>query len=455
MTETIIAIATPIAESAIGVVRLSGKNAISIVNQICVNRDLTAVSSHQAVLSRLEHPKTGEWLDESLIIPFRAPKSFTGEDVVEISCHGNPSILREVVRACLELGARAAEPGEFTERAYLNGKMDLTQAEAVNDLIRAHTRLARASAGNQLEGRLMRALSPLHEKMLDMLSRLEVAIDHSDLDLEFSSRDEIQQGIAELIKGLEALLKTSRSGKILHHGLRVTLIGTPNTGKSSLMNLLLKEDRVIVSDIAGTTRDLIEDELNICNIPVRLADTAGIRDSSDQLEQLGVERSRKAVEQSDLLLFLVDMSRGFEAEDRELYSRICDYPHIVILNKIDLKSDVQISNNSFKEAFGVLRLSAQTGEGLQELEKKIEDFYWSFGQDPHTDVLLTNVRQEDLVRQALNFLKKAETAILQELSEEFVAADVRHARQALEEITGKTDNEAILDRIFSAFCIGK
>ncbi len=455
MTYTIIAIATPIAESAIGVVRLSGKDAFSIVNQLCGNRDIMNIDSHHATLLQLRHPSSGEWLDEALGLFFRGPKSFTGEDVVELSCHGNPLILRDVVRVCLELGAQAAQPGEFTQRAYLNGKLDLTQAEAVNDLIRAHTRLTRASAGNQLEGKLTQGLEPIHNGLLDVLSRLEVAIDHSDLDVEFSTQDQIFQKIETLANALKKLLQTSLAGKILHHGLKIALVGTPNTGKSSLMNLLLREDRVIVSDQAGTTRDLVEDELNIRGIPVRLVDTAGIRDSLDRVEQLGIARSQQAVENADLLLFLLDASRGLQQEDLVLYQQLSKYSHLVVVNKNDIDFDYSVCKEDFEPALDILYLSALKGTGLEELEIAIEKFYWSFGQDPRTDVMLTNVRQEDLVQQAVNFLEKANQAIQQGLSEEFVAADVRRARQAVEEISGKTDDEVILDRIFSSFCIGK
>ncbi len=454
--DTIIALATSPAESAVGLIRLSGKDAVNVVSPCFqAKRALRDYPPRQAVHGRLIQPDSGEVLDDVLVTVFPAPHSYTGEEVVEISGHGNPLLLREIIELLITRGARMASPGEFTQRAYLNDKMDLTRAEAVNDLIRAHTRYARVQALSRLEGGLSRILSGLQDQILDALSLLEVAIDHSDEELDFEHQDRIRERLRNISQGLNGLLSTARAGRILSGGMRVALVGTPNAGKSSLMNALLREDRVIVTDIPGTTRDVVEDELNILGIPVRMQDTAGIRESADIVEQKGVERSRRVLEQADLRLLLIDASRPLSPEDQALMEELPPQGNLFILTKTDLPAVLDTAAIISRTNQSVLRLSSLTGEGIPALEQAIRDFYFSLGHDPEQEVMLANIRQEDLLRQAEGRVAKAIAALDQGMSEEFVAADLRQARTFVEEVTGKSDHEAILDRIFSRFCIGK
>ena len=456
MNDTIIAVATPAGASSIGVVRLSGPDAASVCGKAFRDkRENGRFDDRSLRFGKIVDPDSGEILDDCLLSFFRSPRSYTGEDVVEISCHGNPLILREVCGLLVRLGARYARPGEFTERAFLNGKMDLTQAEAVNDLIRAHTPLSRRSALTQLDGGLSSALRVIHEKTLDLLAKLEAAIDHGDLDEEFIAKDETVKRIGEIGGLVGSLLKTADTGKMTRDGIALAIIGAPNTGKSSLMNLLLKEDRVIVSDIPGTTRDVVEDEISVNGIPVRLMDTAGVRETDDAIERKGIEKTAAAIDRADLRVFIFDSSREIGKEDRTLFGRVRDKRNIIVLNKSDL-GRVTGAGDIEKE-FGVrpLEISAEKGTGVSELEAAISDFYYSFGYDPAKDALVTNLRQENLLRGARENLGRALEAAEQGLSEEFIASGIRKARLCIEEIGGKTTDDAVLDRIFSEFCIGK
>ena len=353
------------------------------------------------------------------------------------------------------LGARIAAPGEFTERAYLNGRMDLTRAEAVNDLIRAHTRYAKGAAVSQLEGKLAAKAAEIHRAVLDLLAELEAAIDHSDLEEEFVSGDKIRASIGSIRKQIHSLISTSASGRMAREGIRAAIVGTPNSGKSSLMNYLLQKDRVIVSDIPGTTRDTVEEELSIRGVSVRLIDTAGVRKTADRLENLGIERSRKAIDEADIRIVVFDASRPLIIEDRELFRSLPDKKNITVLNKIDLSQ--KTSADQIKKDLGtdVLPISAKTGSGMEELEEALYDFYFSFGYNPETDVLVTNARQEGLLKKADSALTSALKALEDGLSEEFTASGLRQARAAIEEITGKTSDDEVLSRIFSQFCVGK
>lgn len=454
--DSIIALSTPVGESAIGVLRLSGGNVIPLIEPVFHSKNLLSKQKSGTLqLGKMVRPDTGEMIDEVLIAVFRNPHSYTGEDVLEISCHGSPLILKEMLEFLQSLGMRIAEPGEFTQRAYLNGKMDLTRAEAVNDLIRAHTRYSKLAALSQLEGNLASKTSDIHNDILSLLAQLEAAIDHSDLEEIFIQPEVIESSIHLIRNKIAALLNTAKSGQLAREGVRAAIVGAPNAGKSSLMNLLLQADRVIVSDIPGTTRDTVESELSVKGLSVRLIDTAGIRPSSDRLEELGIERSRKAIEEADLRLMVFDASRTVSSEDREIVQLIQNKPNLYILNKTDLP---QVTTPALlKEMFGfeTLSLSVNSGEGLDTLEEAIHEYYFSFGCDPARDVLVTNARQEGLLRGADSALEIALQTLRDHLSEEFIASGVRKARAAVEEIAGKTGDDAILDRIFSQFCIGK
>ncbi len=464
MNETIIALATPMGESAFGVVRLSGENTIKFINQTFVYKNRNSnlndalslkIPDNMMALGKLIYPDTGEVLDEVIVSLFKAPRSYTGEDVAEISCHGNPLILKEILELFISMGARPANPGEFTERAFLNGKIDLTGAEAVNDLIRAHTRYAKISALNQLEGKFFELIRRIHNRILDLLAQIEVSIDHSDIEEEYFDSEKIREVLLEINKEIEGLLNTAQSGKMTREGLKLVIVGAPNTGKSSLMNYLLKEDRVIVSELPGTTRDTVEDELNIKGIFVRLIDTAGVRPTEDLIEQKGIERTKKAILSADLRIMLFDCSRSVSTEDDILFNSIKDKNNIYILNKTDLNKIT--SENDLFDNFHIkaIPVSILNGNGIEKVEHAVTDFYFSFGVDPLKDVIVTNLRQENLLSKTRKFLTNAVKAIEDDMSIEFIASDIRKARASIEEITGKTTDEDILDRIFSQFCIGK
>lgn len=452
MDDTIVAVATPMGESAIGVVRLSGESAIELLSGVFRGE---LPESHTIRHGRIVDPDNGEVLDEAMAAVFRAPHTYTGEDNVEIYGHGNPFILNEIVALFVRLGARQALPGEFTQRAYLNGKMDLTRAEAVEALVQAHGKLARAQAISHLAGKFSEAVETIHASILDLLAVVEVAIDHSDLNLELESYDTIEERIQSAVKSIESLLSTSKQGRMLQSGMQVAIVGAPNTGKSSLMNLLLQEERVIVSETEGTTRDTVEDEMIVKGIPVRLVDTAGVRQTLDKVEKLGVERTAKAVAKADLVIALFDASRRPNEKDDAVMKLLANKPAVYFLNKSDLKA--LTGPETIRKRFNVHAkpLSTVTGEGVEEIENAVSEHYYSFGYDPETDVMVINSRQETLLGEARSALKDAQSAVDQDMSEEFVAIEIRKARNFIEEIVGKTTDDAVLDRIFAKFCIGK
>lgn len=461
MDKTIIAIATPIGESSIGVVRISGKSTFELLAQ-CFrsNTNVEEMRGNTIYYGKIVDPMDNNIFDEVLVSVFKSPNSYTGEDITEISTHGNPFILKSILDLFLRLGAVMAEPGEFTLRAYLNGKIDLTRAEAVNDLIRAHTKYAHANAINRLEGKFYNVIENIHTAILDLLAMIEVAIDHSDEDLDFENYDDFRTRTQAIIDEISKLLSTARAGKMLTNGIKVAIIGAPNTGKSSLMNTLLQKDRVIVSDIAGTTRDTVEAELNICGIPVVIIDTAGVRQTVDHIERLGIERTSNAIRNADLRLMLFDSTRELSREDMEILEIVKKFDTIYLLNKTDLKDCVLLANDTsahLKDNFAIepIFISAETGAGIETIEHSIRDFYFSFGVNPDNDVMVVNIRQEGLLTDTARHLEYCIKAIDEQLSEEFLAAHIRDARVSLEAITGKTTDDAILDRIFSQFCVGK
>lgn len=453
MDDTIVAVATPLGESAIGVARLSGTDAANLVSKVF--KGTFPAESHTVRYGKIVVPETDEVIDEVVVSYFKAPNSYTGEDVVEISTHGNPLILRDIVELFVALGARRAGPGEFTQRAYLNGKMDLTRAEAVQALIASHSRLARAQALSHMAGNFSVVVEVIRSNILDLLAEIEAAVDHSDLNMEFESYDSVRERAAVIVRSIDELLSTSKQGRMLRSGMKVAIAGAPNTGKSSLMNLLLKEDRVIVSEHEGTTRDTVEDELAVRGIPVRITDTAGVRKTADPVEKKGVERTEKAVANADFVILLFDASRKPSDKDDAAFKLTDGKNFTCLLNKSDLK--VQTTVEAIKSRYGIeaISFSAVTGEGLETLEEAIEKFYYSFGFDPETDALVINARQEGLLADARAALRDAMNALDQDLSEEFIAIEIRKARNFVEEIVGKSSDDEVLDRIFAKFCIGK
>jgi tRNA modification GTPase len=443
LEDTIAAISTPIGEGALAVLRLSGSDALSILTPIFAG----AISPERFIPRRVVFGRiqdAGGKVDEVLVTYFQAPNSYTGDDLVEISCHGGILVTRRVLDLLLANGARMADPGEFTQRAFLNGKMDLTQAEAVMDLIRAQTELALRSANDQLAGHLGNELADIRELLLTTLAHVEAYIDFPDEQIDPDTGKTLLDRIIALENRIDRLLATADQGRVLRHGLRTVIYGPPNAGKSSLLNLLLGYDRAIVSDVPGTTRDTIEEVINIRGIPVRLIDTAGARESSDLLESEGVRRTRQQVEQADLVIQVVDGSKApadFKiSEDRS---------HLLVLNKCDLGVHPQWS-----ECHGI-RFSCQERTGLEDLSQTIWDRVMGAKVNLGDMRVAINARHQACLQIAKELLVAGGRSLQEEKSPEFVSIELRGALDAVGEVIGKIDTEDLLGRIFSEFCIGK
>jgi len=448
MREPIVAIATPYGESAIGIVRLSGRGVLDLVKRFFkIKGDIKPRYAH---FGRLYDEK-GQELDEGILIYYKAPHSYTGEDMVELNLHGNPHILKKALELFLSAGARLAEPGEFTKRAFLNGKLDLTQAEAVAELISAKTELARKVALKQLRGELSAYIRPLRESLLELLAYMEADIEFAEEDIPTLTREQIIHMVDKVIKGIEELLKTSKTGKAIREGLKLAIVGKPNVGKSSLFNALLKEERAIVTDIEGTTRDYLEGTLQIKGVPVVLVDTAGIRKTEDPVERIGVERSRKKIEEADCVLFVIDASRELTEEDLKIYKEIKDKEKIVVANKVDL--GVRANLEIFKEE-NIIKVSALTGEGLKTLS---EEILKKAGVNLTDSInIYISTRHESLLRRAKEVLENFKKSFAErEMSPEIAMLDLREASDLLGEILGEVTTEEVLGKIFSTFCIGK
>ncbi len=454
MNDTIIAISTPVAQSALGLFRVSGPASDECLQKLVRFNSSKPPENRKMRTGKFYYPENC-LVDEVCVVYYKSPGSYTGEDMIELSCHGNPLIFREIFKAFLDSGVRMAKPGEFTMRAFLNGKIDLTGAEAVDDIVKARTRFSKAAALNQLQGGINGIIERIHGGVMDLLAEMEAAIDHGDIEENFTGIPELKKEILKLANEVDVLLKTAPAGKLTSGGIQTAIIGAPNTGKSSLMNSLLREDRVIVSDTPGTTRDVVHESINIMGVHARIFDTAGLRSSSDPLEMKGMEKTREIIDKSDLRIVIFDCSREIGEEDERIMSEVSGLKNIYVLNKTDLQPVTGIE--LIERHFGIkaIPVSCSTGEGLNFLEKEIFDYYFSFGYDPEKDVLITNARHEDLLGKTRVFLLKALDALETGLTEEFAASDIRRARLSLEEITGRTTDESLLERIFQKFCIGK
>jgi tRNA modification GTPase len=443
--DTIAAISTPLGEGAIALVRASGANAIEVADKIFHGKE--APSQFEPRVQHFGEVFTleGRLIDQVVLSIHRAPASYTGEDLVEISCHGGTLVSAKILEACLRAGARAARPGEFTERAFLNGKMDLTQAEAVIDLIRAKTDLALRSATEQLEGRLGAQVGKIRHQLIALLAHINASIDFPEEGIAPDEDETLRARIDSIREEIAALLATADQGRILREGVRVVIYGATNAGKSSLLNRLLGYDRVIVSDTHGTTRDTIEETVNLDGVPIRLLDTAGLRTSTTELEREGIARTEKSLQLADLRLYMADRS---SPKPRHFQERLRDSDEIVVLNKSDLPE-----NSDWKDFQG-LRISCLTGEGLPELQKEILNRITKQNLKPESAFAI-NARHRDCLRRALDSCDRAATSQVQGLSPEYAAIDVNEALRAVGEVIGLVDVEEILDSVFSQFCIGK
>lgn len=457
MSDTITAIATGLAPCGIGVLRVSGDDAFSVAEAIFTVRSGAPVSdfpSHTVHYGLLVDPTSAEEIDHVILTVFRAPGSYTGEDVVEISCHGGLATVRKALEATLRAGARLAEPGEFTKRAFLNGRLDLAQAEAVNDLIRAGTDGAQRIARMQLDGGLSRRVEDLEDGLMSVLARIEASIDFPD-DVEEPERQAVLESLRETAGGIAELIQTFSRGRIYREGIRMVIAGRPNVGKSSLLNALLREARAIVTPIPGTTRDTIEETLSIRGIPIVAIDTAGLRESADAVEQIGVERAEQSLAAADLILFVFDAYEGLTEEDSSLLARMPERPVIVAANKIDLlPADEREIPAVAAGGAPMLQVSATTGEGLDDLEAAIESLVGGGGIATDS-VLVSNARHKEALESAAASLDQAIATLKSGEPFDLASVDLMAARAYLGEITGETASEDLVDRIFSEFCIGK
>lgn len=451
--DTIVALSTPSGRSGIGVIRLSGARSLEIASTLIGEESFTP-ESHRATLKKIRDPKTEEVLDRALITFFKAPHSFTGEDVIELSCHGSPVLLRQLVDIILSLDARAAAPGEFTLRALSNGRLNLSQAEAIRDLINAQTSAALRQAARQLGGELSARLQPLKDALLDIIVPLESSLEFVEDDLPEIAYEAVKGELAGLIVELEKLAATFHSGKLLRDGLRVTLAGRPNVGKSSVFNKLTLIDRAIVTDVPGTTRDSLSEAISLQGVPVLLTDTAGVRSSTDKIETLGVERTRRAMADADLIVLVLDGSEPLTSDDQEVMAEVAESSHIIALNKSDLDSFRFKSFERMGNAAPVIAVSAKTGAGLDDLRAAILKPFASFDMQT-TGLLITDARHFDLLRRAQQALVSSNDLLRQHASEELVLVGLYNALRFLGEITGETTPEDVLSQIFATFCIGK
>ena len=456
--DTICAISTPIGEGGIGIVRISGKDAILIADKIFFpkrNKKLSTLPSHTIHYGEIRDDSK-EKIDETLISIMKAPNTYTKEDVVEINCHGGAVPLKRVMELVLKNGARLAEPGEFTKRAFLNGRIDLSQAEAVIDIINSKTDDSLRLAVNQLSGILSKKVNAIREELISIIASIEASIDFVDENIEFISRVEMGKRIKRAVDEIETLITTADEGRIYKEGIATAIIGRPNIGKSSLLNALLKEERAIVTSVPGTTRDVIEEWVNIQGMPLRILDTAGIRHTEDIVEIEGVKRSREAIKRADLILLLIDGSIKLKEEDKSLIEEVGDKRLIVLLNKSDLLSVVKEDDiKKFLPDKEVVSISALTGDGIDSLRSVIHSLLFKGRITAGERPIITNLRHKTALEKTKKALETLEGSLKNEMSEEFLAVDLRGALNALGEITGETATEEILNRIFEEFCVGK
>lgn len=452
--DTICGIATPIGEGGISIIRISGSKALDIISKIFISKNNIDIKNMKTYTMRYGHIvelNSKDIIDEVIISYMKGPHSYTTEDIIEINCHGGVTSTNSVMNQVIKAGARVAEPGEFTKRAFLNGRIDLSQAEAVIDIINAKTDLSMKSALMQSGGALSKQIKEIRQYLLDTLALIEYGVDFTedDEDIDETLIIRVKDGIKSTISKVKDLLKGADEGKIIRDGLNVVIIGKPNVGKSSLLNVLLKEKRAIVTDIPGTTRDIIEEYLNIDGIPIKITDTAGIRDTEDTVEKIGVERSREKIEESDLIILILDSSRALEEEDKEIIKTIKDKNHIVLLNKTDLDrkiEDIDLDNQ--------ISISAKTGFGIDELKNKIKELFFS-GDINSESLIVSNVRHKQALYRSL---ENCEIALDRVNANEFldlISIYVTSAMKALGEITGDELEEDVLNKIFSEFCVGK
>ncbi|RXI40641.1 tRNA uridine-5-carboxymethylaminomethyl(34) synthesis GTPase MnmE [Clostridium tetani] len=455
--DTIAAISTVLGEGGISIIRISGDKSLVIVNKLFKaknGKDILDMKPYTMRYGHIIEQDTKDILDEVLISYMKAPRSFTAEDTVEINCHGGVTPTKKIFQEVIKAGVRVAEPGEFTKRAFLNGRIDLTQAEAVIDIIRSKTELSMKSAVSQSIGKVSEEIKVLRENLIETIAHIEATVDYPEEDLEEITSSQVQEKIEKVIEELERLLDTSEEGKIIREGLDVVIVGKPNVGKSSLLNALLSEKRAIVTEIPGTTRDVIEEYINLEGIPIKIIDTAGIRETEDLVEKIGVERSKEKINEADLVILVLDSSNKLNDEDYEIIEYIKDKKYITLLNKSDLESKINKSDLEDLKLYNIIEISAKMGFGLQDLKEYIKDLF--FKGDIQTDsIIITNTRHKEALIRAKESCNTALKALQNTLAIDLASIDIKNAWLSLGEITGDTLEEDIIDKIFSEFCLGK
>ena len=451
--DTIAAISTPLGEGAIGIVRLSGTDSFAIAQKIFKGKDLASVASHTLNYGHIVDPDKNEILDEVMVGAMRSPKTFTREDIIEINTHGGIAVTNEILQLAIREGARMAEPGEFTKRAFLNGRVDLTQAEAIMDIIRAKTDKAMNIAVKQLDGSLSDLINNTRQEILNTLAQVEVNIDYPEYDdVEEATTEIIREKTSEFEALLTNLLKTARRGKILREGISTAIIGRPNVGKSSLLNNLLREEKAIVTDIEGTTRDVIEEYVNINGVPLKLVDTAGIRETEDLVEQIGVERSKKALKEADLVLLVLNASEPLTDQDRQLLEISQDSNRIILLNKVDLPEKIEIDQLPEDH----IKISVLKNQNIDQIEDRINAlFFENAGLVEQDATYLSNARHISLIEKAIESLQAVNEGLALGMPVDLLQVDLTRTWEILGEITGDAAPDELITQLFSQFCLGK
>mgnify|MGYP003367925983 FL=1 len=456
---TIAAISTAPAIGGIGIVRMSGKDCFEVLEKIFKPKNpetIENIAGYRIKYGTIVNPETNRVVDEVLVSYFKCPKSYTAENMCEINSHGGIVVLREILEICLKNGAELAKPGEFTERAFLNGRIDLTQAEAIIDIINAKSTREAQESANQLEGYLSRKINEIREKIMDIMVNIEANIDYPEYDVEEVSNKDAENKLKEIENELIKLSKTFENGKILKEGVKIAIIGSPNAGKSSLLNSMLKEERAIVTDIAGTTRDIIEEQISIEGIPFKVIDTAGIRDAKDKIEQIGIEKSKKAANEADVILAVFDSSVPLNDEDREILNLLKHKKSIIVLNKTDLK---QIVNNECKEIQDVntevINISLKNNEGLERIYESLLKMFNLNKINLDNELTITNIRHQELINKAIESTRMALNDLNNSMPIDIISINIKEILEHLGEITGDNVSEDIIKNIFAKFCLGK
>ncbi|MGI6205028.1 MAG: tRNA uridine-5-carboxymethylaminomethyl(34) synthesis GTPase MnmE [Anaerovoracaceae bacterium] len=460
MYDTIAAVATAAGEAGIGVIRISGPDSLAILEKVFQYKSGKKLKDPEPRKMIYGYISDGRRIiDEAMVVYMKAPHTYTGEDVVEIQCHGSPVTLRQILSLVFERGAGPAERGEFTKRAFLNGRIDLSQAEAVIDVVRARSQAGSEAAVSQLSGRLSSEVSKIRHEMADLVSEIAVRIEYPDEDLEEMKNSDIIEEIDRIYGEIKAMADTASTGRVFRDGCRIALAGRPNTGKSSLMNALLREERAIVTDIPGTTRDTIEEYADLGGIPVKIVDTAGIRESGDEIEKIGIGRSRDAIDASDIVILMLDSSGTLRDEDREVIPMVEGRRLIVALNKSDLPQVLDpagiLHETGLPEDTPVVEISAVNGEGIQDLIEEIKKIVFGGGISMEQDIMVADARHEELMKESMKSLSDAKNMLSRGEALDFTESDIRSAWMTLGEITGESVNDDIVNEIFSRFCLGK